>query len=89
MHWILRREETRKDFFTGVRGALKVGGTFVFEMGGMGNVAEVCLIPPLPLCTQRLGRLERTLRDYHIDACDFATDAYRSPQRHRPTYRFT
>jgi len=41
MHWILRREETRKDFFTGVRGALKVGGTFVFEMGGMGNVAEM------------------------------------------------
>ncbi len=45
MHWILRREETREVFFTGVRGVLKVGGTFVFEMGGMGNVAEVCLIP--------------------------------------------
>ncbi|CZT47012.1 uncharacterized protein RSE6_07535 [Rhynchosporium secalis] len=41
MHWILRREETRKDFFEGVRGALKVGGKFVFEMGGMGNVAEM------------------------------------------------
>ncbi|KAK0118098.1 hypothetical protein ONS95_012403 [Cadophora gregata] len=41
MHWILRHEDTRKDFFKGVRGALKAGGTFVFEMGGMGNVAEM------------------------------------------------
>ncbi|KAL2063437.1 hypothetical protein VTL71DRAFT_5242 [Oculimacula yallundae] len=41
MHWILRGEDTRKDFFEGVRGALKVGGSFVFEMGGMGNVAEM------------------------------------------------
>ncbi|KAG4443612.1 hypothetical protein IFR05_000889 [Cadophora sp. M221] len=41
MHWILRREETQKDFFAGVRGALKPGGVFVFEMGGMGNVAEM------------------------------------------------
>ncbi|KAH7319266.1 methyltransferase, partial [Rhexocercosporidium sp. MPI-PUGE-AT-0058] len=41
MHWILRREETRRDFFAGVRGALKPGGVFVFEMGGMGNVAEM------------------------------------------------
>ncbi|KAL5314822.1 hypothetical protein ACEPPN_017471 [Leptodophora sp. 'Broadleaf-Isolate-01'] len=41
MHWILRREETQRDFFAGVRGALKPGGVFVFEMGGMGNVAEM------------------------------------------------
>ncbi|KAJ5037371.1 uncharacterized protein L3040_007547 [Drepanopeziza brunnea f. sp. 'multigermtubi'] len=41
MHWILRHEATRKDFFLGIRGALKPGGMFVFEMGGMGNVAEM------------------------------------------------
>lgn len=55
MHWILRNEETRRDFFLGVRGALKPGGIFVFEMGGMGNVAEVCLsrssIPKILLLT--------------------------------------
>lgn len=44
MHWILRPEGTREAFFHGVKNALKVGGTFAFEMGGMGNVAEVkCL----------------------------------------------
>jgi len=41
MHWILRPEETREAFFRGVKNAVKVGGTFAFEMGGMGNVAEV------------------------------------------------
>lgn len=41
MHWILRPEEKRRGFFVGVREALKQGGTFVFEMGGMGNVAEM------------------------------------------------
>jgi SAM-dependent methyltransferase len=41
MHWILRSEESREQFFRGVRNALKPGGAFVFEMGGMGNVAEV------------------------------------------------
>ncbi|PBP19837.1 methyltransferase type 11 [Diplocarpon rosae] len=40
MHWILRHEETRGDFFRGVGTVLKKGGVFVFEMGGMGNVAE-------------------------------------------------
>lgn len=46
MHWILRNEATQKDFFLGVKGALKTGGSFVFEMGGMGNVAEVRSLPP-------------------------------------------
>ncbi len=41
MHWILRPEESREGFFRGVRNALKPGGVFCFEMGGMGNVAEV------------------------------------------------
>jgi hypothetical protein len=41
MHWILRPEKTREQFFLGVRNALKPGGVFAFEMGGMGNVAEV------------------------------------------------
>jgi SAM-dependent methyltransferase len=41
MHWILRPEEKREQFFRGVRNALKPGGVFAFEMGGMGNVAEV------------------------------------------------
>jgi hypothetical protein len=41
MHWILRPEERREDFFRGVHGALKPDGVFCFEMGGMGNVAEV------------------------------------------------
>ncbi|TVY43449.1 putative methyltransferase, partial [Lachnellula subtilissima] len=41
MHWILRPETHRKAFFQGVRNALKPGGIFVFEMGGLGNVAEM------------------------------------------------
>ena len=41
MHWILRPESGRNDFFQGVKNALKPQGVFVFEMGGMGNVAEM------------------------------------------------
>ncbi|CAG8952819.1 hypothetical protein HYFRA_00007532 [Hymenoscyphus fraxineus] len=41
MHWILTPEATRNDFFKGVHAALKPGGIFVFEMGGMGNCAEM------------------------------------------------
>jgi len=41
MHWILRPEEKREQFFRGVRNVLKPGGVFAFEMGSMGNVAEV------------------------------------------------
>ncbi|KUJ24112.1 S-adenosyl-L-methionine-dependent methyltransferase [Mollisia scopiformis] len=41
MHWILRPESKRKHFFLGVRNSLRSGGNFVFEMGGMGNVAEM------------------------------------------------
>ncbi|KXJ86906.1 S-adenosyl-L-methionine-dependent methyltransferase [Microdochium bolleyi] len=41
MHWILRPEATRPAFFTGVRDALQQGGTFAFEMGGLGNVVEM------------------------------------------------
>lgn len=41
MHWILRPEATRKDFFKGVYAALAPGGTFAFEMGGQSNVSEM------------------------------------------------
>ncbi|MCJ1242901.1 hypothetical protein MMC30_000097 [Trapelia coarctata] len=41
LHWILRDPRTRIPVFQGVYKALKPGGTFVFEMGGAGNVAEV------------------------------------------------
>jgi trans-aconitate methyltransferase len=41
LHWILRKPETRKDTLKAAYEALKPGGTFVFEMGGHGNVAEV------------------------------------------------
>ena len=41
MHWILRDETTRVPFFSDVFRILKPGGSFVFEMGGAGNVPEV------------------------------------------------
>lgn len=41
LHWILRPQEKRTDFFRSVRDALTPGGTFVFEMGGLGNVSEM------------------------------------------------
>ncbi|ETS82020.1 hypothetical protein PFICI_07022 [Pestalotiopsis fici W106-1] len=42
MHWILRcSREKQETFFRGARESLKPGGTFAFEMGGRGNVAEM------------------------------------------------
>lgn len=41
LHWILRDPPTRQDVFTATYRALRPGGTFVFEMGGAGNVAEI------------------------------------------------
>jgi len=41
MHWILRQESTRISFFSDVLALLKPGGSFAFEMGGAGNIAEV------------------------------------------------
>ena len=41
LHWILRDASTRMSVFQGVYRALQPGGTFVFEMGGAGNVADV------------------------------------------------
>ncbi|OAA62827.1 methyltransferase type 11 [Niveomyces insectorum RCEF 264] len=38
MHWILRPAEK---LFRGVHAALRPGGVFAFEMGGLGNVAEL------------------------------------------------
>jgi len=41
LHWILRDPSTRKSILKGAYDALQTGGTFVFEMGGAGNVGEV------------------------------------------------
>ncbi|KAJ5424553.1 hypothetical protein N7445_010526 [Penicillium cf. griseofulvum] len=41
LHWILRDESTRMSTLRAIYGCLKPGGTYVFEMGGHGNVAEV------------------------------------------------
>lgn len=41
LHWILRDAPTRMSVFRGVHRALRPGGTFVFEMGGTGNVVDV------------------------------------------------
>ncbi|KAL6233470.1 hypothetical protein BDW75DRAFT_252034 [Aspergillus navahoensis] len=41
LHWILRNEKTRLSTLKGIHASLKKGGTFVFEMGGHGNVAEI------------------------------------------------
>jgi hypothetical protein len=41
LHWILGSPLYRDDVFRGVNSALKEGGTFVFEMGGKGNVTEM------------------------------------------------
>ena len=41
LHWILRDAATRMSVLRGAYRALRPGGTFVFEMGGAGNVADV------------------------------------------------
>lgn len=41
LHWILRRKDTRLGVFADVYRALRPGGSFVFEMGGKGNIAEI------------------------------------------------
>lgn len=41
MHWILRDAAARAPFFAAVHALLKPGGSFAFEMGGAGNVAEL------------------------------------------------
>ena len=41
LHWILRDASTRLSVLRGVYQTLRSGGTFVFEMGGAGNVADV------------------------------------------------
>ena len=40
LHWILRDQKTRLTTLRACYDALKLGGWFVFEMGGAGNVAE-------------------------------------------------
>ncbi|KAL8937258.1 MAG: hypothetical protein Q9216_004518 [Gyalolechia sp. 2 TL-2023] len=41
LHWILRDGETRMSVLENTYKVLQAGGTFAFEMGGAGNVAEV------------------------------------------------
>jgi SAM-dependent methyltransferase len=41
LHWIFRDPATRNNVFHDTYAALRPGGTFVFECGGAGNVAEV------------------------------------------------
>jgi hypothetical protein len=41
LHWILSNALYRDDVFKGVHSVLKDGGSFAFEMGGKGNVAEM------------------------------------------------
>ena len=41
LHWILRDPSTRMSVLEAAYDSLQPGGTFVFEMGGAGNVAEV------------------------------------------------
>jgi trans-aconitate methyltransferase len=41
LHWILREPSSRTPFFTAAHAALRPGGTFALEMGGLGNVAEM------------------------------------------------
>jgi len=41
LHWILHDTSTRLNTIKAVFSSLKAGGTFVFEAGGAGNVAEV------------------------------------------------
>ncbi|KAI4130083.1 MAG: hypothetical protein LQ338_001935 [Usnochroma carphineum] len=41
LHWILRDPSTRAPVLQNVYTSLRRGGTFAFEMGGAGNVAEV------------------------------------------------
>lgn len=79
MHWILRPEKRRAQFFRGVRNALKPGGVFAFELGGMGNVTEVCRV----LCEVKLDS-SAFLRN--VDAAWLtlvSSDENCSPQRHR------
>jgi hypothetical protein len=40
LHWILRDESTRLSTLQAIHDSLKLGGAFVFEMGGHGNVGE-------------------------------------------------
>ncbi|KAF4125204.1 Methyltransferase domain [Geosmithia morbida] len=41
MHWILAAPAARETFFRDVHASLVPGGIFAFEMGGLGNVAEM------------------------------------------------
>ena len=41
LHWIMKERASRIPTLKSIRGLLKPGGKFVFEMGGAGNVGEV------------------------------------------------
>lgn len=41
LHWILREPSTRQSVFDAAAKAIRPGGTFALEMGGLGNVSEM------------------------------------------------
>lgn len=65
MHWILRPEATRQSFFHAVHASLASGGTFAFEMGGLGNVKEMATAI-LMACARRCpGGLPAVVEGYY------------------------
>jgi SAM-dependent methyltransferase len=54
LHWILRDHAKRENVFSCIWRLLKPGGTFVFEMGGYGNVSE-CHAALLAAVSWRIG----------------------------------
>jgi hypothetical protein len=70
MHWILK-PKTAGAFFTTVRDVLEPGGSFVFEMGGLGNVKE--MRTALIMATARRIGIERALA---VDPWFFPDEAW-------------
>ncbi|RYP34177.1 hypothetical protein DL767_004404 [Monosporascus sp. MG133] len=63
LHWVLRAPAAAQaDFFRGVRSALAPGGVFAFEMGGLGNVAEMRAALLMAVARRAEGGLEAARR---------------------------
>ncbi|RYP13825.1 hypothetical protein DL765_006697 [Monosporascus sp. GIB2] len=63
LHWVLRAPAAAQaDFFRGVRSALAPGGVFAFEMGGLGNVAEMRAALLMAVARRADGGLEAARR---------------------------
>ncbi|KAK4183216.1 S-adenosyl-L-methionine-dependent methyltransferase [Podospora australis] len=63
MHWIMGPSDRREVFLQGVKAALKPGGTFVFEMGGSGNVSEM-RAAMLAAVSRRVGGLDKIVEPW-------------------------